>query len=268
MLFERRLSTLCVFVLTEKVETVTFKTRPADELSAEQPTFTFLSCNRFSEDYDASHWLRLANETVTDVNVHCQLVCFWLVVARDRLTQPTQLLVVGDQIYADYIFSDYKKKLMLTSDATSLYNDTLHAFRELYRFVWSQPSIAAALRRSENWFLPDDHDVTNNFGPDMWANVTLRPFVRAAKQAFVDYQLGTQLDTSKVREACRECRVCGGANHCCVDVPLHTTRYEARGRSRIALLDLRFQRSFAKTHFLYVASNCLLRTTTIMITDT
>jgi hypothetical protein len=208
---------VATFALNEAiVENVTFSTKHSTPA-----LFTFLSCSRVNQDHDLRTWHQLASR-VGNVTVH-----------------------MGDQIYADWVWKSYKKRDDIGSPAA--YADVLRDVRAYYRYAWSQNDIAAVLRHTENWMLADDHDLVNNLGTDLWLKPKMRPFLRAARQTFYEYQFALQADVPISQEALQRCAASGGVDGVAcadADAPVRLSRFFQRANVGIALLDIRLERSF------------------------
>lgn len=119
------------------------------------------------------------------------------------------MIHTGDQIYADSI----SKKLTKPNGENKTYDELLEEFRMIYRCVvcYSTPTffrpftftqtnqptnissrstfgtevMQKVLRHGPNWMIPDDHDIVNNFGPDLHVSPLL---AEAGKRAYYEYQ--------------------------------------------------------------------------------
>lgn len=152
----------------------------------------FLSCNRGIEDGDFGFYEEL-QRTPCDLIVH-----------------------LGDQVYADILARS------VTGDES--FESLLEKVRNVYRKSWTP--IVGALLSSSNIMLPDDHEVLNNL--DTHRPARFATFVRAAKQAFFEYQYALYGDCPSFDVA--QC-------------PLFRLHQLSPGLS-LLLLDTRFERAF------------------------
>jgi len=122
-----------------------------------------LSCNRYNEDGDLTHWERLA--------------------ASDRATSRRDGTVhLGDQIYADVLADAARQNTSMTKD------DFVALFRAMYVRTWATPTMQRVLRHGPHWMLPDDHDIINNLDADLDTPI-LHNLLAAGRQTFFEYQL-------------------------------------------------------------------------------
>jgi hypothetical protein len=188
--------------------------------------FLFFS---FNDDSDDSMWRQLANFEGSPSN------------------RSITTVHLGDQIYVDSEMQRYLKRLQTNQTKAEIYIDTVVAIRNLYRRVWSHDAIARSMRRGENIMLPDDHDLINNLGDRLWQNTTLRPLIRASRQVFLEFQFALHYDFPISSEGLARCAASGGSDDSeCLenDSAVMLTRYEQRGSVGLALVDVRFHRSF------------------------
>lgn len=127
----------------------------------EKPKFAYASCNGFS-DY------RMMNTTENPYRL-------WDLMKSEHDSAPfTALLMGGDQVYADSIWSaieplqkwnelkiDEKKKRQATVDMTRKID---RFYSELYVSRWNQPSVARILATIPSVMMWDDHDIFDGWG--------------------------------------------------------------------------------------------------------
>ena len=70
--------------------------------------------------------------------------------------------------------------------------EILEAVRDVYRETFAP--IIDVLLSSQNFMLPDDHDILNNFGARHANNASLAPFVKAALTCYYEYQHILRMD--------------------------------------------------------------------------
>nr|AIG56192.1 secreted protein [Achlya hypogyna] len=150
----------------EAVAEAWFRTAPASTDAVDVRVLS-VSCDRFSQDADDTHWAALADDMSSD---------------------PTYFGIVhtGDQIYADDLV-DFAVARALTAAPLS-FDETLDAFRKLYRRCFGRPMLQHVLRRGAHWMLMDDHDIINNWSYQHAASATHEVLVRAGLRAFYEYQ--------------------------------------------------------------------------------
>ncbi|KAG9404782.1 hypothetical protein AC1031_004987 [Aphanomyces cochlioides] len=134
-----------------------FRTTPLD-IAIEKLTLVSLSCDRFLQDVDDSHWKTLAQDIQDDPSYF-------------------GTIHMGDQIYADDLVTNFQK---------APFESALRAFRGLYRRGFGRPAVQQVLRRGAHYMMIDDHDIINNWSRDVFA--TYNTFARAGLQAFYEYQ--------------------------------------------------------------------------------
>ncbi|KAL0487876.1 2 TM domain-containing transmembrane protein Rft1 [Acrasis kona] len=128
--------------------------------------FIALSCDRYFDDQDDSHWkLLLQKEQQTyDGMIH-----------------------MGDQIYADSVV-----KAAIAANITD--NETLREeFRKVYRRTWSHPTIRTILKHGPHWMFPDDHDILNNLDREFITGARAHA-VKAGREVFLEYQYALHSD--------------------------------------------------------------------------
>ncbi|OQR81675.1 hypothetical protein THRCLA_11523 [Thraustotheca clavata] len=126
-----------------------------------------VSCDRFSQDQDDSHWSTLAHDIENDSTYF-------------------GIVHTGDQIYADDLVNLAVNSIKKASAMS--FEETLDAFRQLYRRCFGRPMLQQVLRHGAHWMLMDDHDIINN-----WSYLNLefpqhQVLVRAGLQTFYEYQ--------------------------------------------------------------------------------
>ncbi|EQC37880.1 hypothetical protein SDRG_04901 [Saprolegnia diclina VS20] len=126
-----------------------------------------VSCDRFSEDADDTHWSTLAADIASDDSYF-------------------GIVHTGDQIYADQLV-DLAVAQIKAASALS-FEETLSAFRDLYRRCFGRPMLQYVLRRGAHWMLIDDHDIINNWSYANLESPQHEVLVRAGLQAFYEYQ--------------------------------------------------------------------------------
>lgn len=153
---------------------------------------------------------------------------------------------LGDQIYGDQLWREYARdKSRSDVSAREAFQNAVHSFRELYRDVWTRDEIAPVLRRSSNLFLPDDHDTIDNLATN-WLNDTKKPFIRAGRLAFLEFQHSVDEPLPIRSEAIRRCAATGGVSSIdCAefDADIDLSRYTRRGTVGLATVDIRMSRS-------------------------
>jgi hypothetical protein len=206
---------------------VSFRTRPTNETRALLKTrVAVVSCNRITEDGDGRGWMALSQHE----------------------PEPHIVLHLGDQIYGDADAKWFMRQVAgaPVADAAKLYRETVARYRANYRATWSNPHVAFVLRRGEQWMIPDDHDFNNNLSPDMWRNATLRPLLRAGLQTVYEYQMALRDDVPGATEAFAKCATSGGRDDdaCAAadSVATKLTRFDVRGTTAIAMVDVRVER--------------------------
>jgi hypothetical protein len=208
------------------IGSLTFRSRPRREaLATRSSRFGVVSCNRITEDNDLRGWSALGQFE----------------------PEPEVVMHLGDQIYAD---ADAKRFILDAADRrhdpVQLYRETVEHYRANYRTTWSHPTVAHVLRRGEHWMIPDDHDFLNNLSPDMWRNATLRPLLRAGLQTFYEYQMRLHSDVAGADAAFARCAATGGRDDAaCAEadrVAMQLTRFDVRGSTAVAMIDVRVER--------------------------
>jgi hypothetical protein len=159
---------------------------------------------------------------------------------------------LGDQLYGDRLFRHYVNDTLTGATPADAYRNAVANFRALYRELWTRDEIAPVLRRGENYFLPDDHDIIDNLATN-WLNATKRPFIRAGRQAFLEFQYGAWDVFPIARDAVQSCAATGGASvaDCAAfdaSSSIELSRYVRRGAVALAAVDIRIARSFSGAH--------------------
>eukprot|EP00051_Salpingoeca_urceolata_P017531 m.239724 g.239724 ORF g.239724 m.239724 type:complete len:590 (+) comp18981_c2_seq3:1959-3728(+) len=140
---------------------------------------------------------------------------------------------LGDQIYADRLVKRFRN---------ASFEDSLEAFRDLYRTGWGTAAMSAILRRGSHWMVPDDHDVMNALQPGT-VDTDLGTYTAAGLRAVLEYQIQLNVDIAPLPEQGEAVSPTAIAESM---PPLW--RFSRRGSTALALLDTRFQRSFASDY--------------------
>jgi hypothetical protein len=157
----------------------------------------FVSCNRGVKDRDFDMYEELAR-TERDLTVH-----------------------LGDQVYVDSLWKHVK--------GNETFTQLLKAIRGVYRRSWEP--IVGALLSSSNVMIPDDHEVINNLDARARRSPATDLFVRAARQAFYEYQYALHADCPSFDP---------------VKCPIYRVQSLAPQLS-LLLVDTRFERAFVAT---------------------
>ncbi|RHY17277.1 hypothetical protein DYB25_003256 [Aphanomyces astaci] len=144
-----------------------FRTPPLD-ISNDKLVVLALSCDRFLDDADDSHWATLAEEV------------------RDPAYYGT--VHTGDQIYADSLEVSFRR--------AANFHATLHAYRGLYRRAFGRPLAQRVLRHGAHYMQVDDHDIVSNWSGDTWYSHHV--MMRAGLQAYFEYQYQLLTDWTNV----------------------------------------------------------------------
>ncbi|RHZ17571.1 hypothetical protein DYB37_003857 [Aphanomyces astaci] len=144
-----------------------FRTPPLN-ISNDKLVVLALSCDRFLDDADDSHWATLAEEV------------------RDPAYYGT--VHTGDQIYADSLEVSFRR--------AANFDATLHAYRGLYRRAFGRPLAQRVLRHGAHYMQVDDHDIVSNWSGDTW--YSHHAMMRAGLQAYFEYQYQLLTDWTNV----------------------------------------------------------------------
>ncbi|KAF0972418.1 hypothetical protein FDP41_009321 [Naegleria fowleri] len=198
--------------IEDNEEYATFCTVSTDPFSlTSNIRISAMSCNRLFEDHDTTTYDEFFIEhqdSLWDFVIH-----------------------MGDQVYADWVYHEYFKKI----NPQASFDDLLNAFRYVYRNTWKIHAVQRMLRHGSHLMIPDDHDIINNL--DSWmltkeSDEAMKRMVLAGKEAFYEYQYQLLKDVligSKKQELVSNSSV---------------YYFRDLGFACLALLDLRFERTF------------------------
>ncbi|VBB18097.1 alkaline phosphatase family protein [Yasminevirus sp. GU-2018] len=155
------------------------------ESHLEKLRFGFVSCNdnvygrnpewnTYSQSNPSDLWASLKDK-VPDIVVH-----------------------MGDQIYADSVYTEYSNKRITLAE---VYN----YIQKLYRLTYSEPEQGSVMRNCLNITINDDHDFTDSagspgFGREL-SDETYSSYHEVAKKAMYDYQQQMYIESSVVRRS-------------------------------------------------------------------
>ncbi len=143
-----------------------------------------------------------------DKGVRSERNVLWRQLVEKHEQSPFHLLLQGgDQLYADTVWEDIPalsawQKLGWRAGNEAPFTPAMAEsaftyYRERYRWVWTQPGIAAALASIPSVMMWDDHDVFDGWGswpPARQNSPVFRGVAAAARDAFALFQLAAQPD--------------------------------------------------------------------------